>query len=108
MATAKNNKRPVSKIRTKSEMVAEHVEHVFEDLFEILDDESLSGFEKRLKIKSALFYWLGVVFDDANLNAQQLSRNIDEYRHQVESLKLSNDSLKQKLKEHLISNMEEL
>ena len=104
----KNLNKKQSKVRSKSEIIAEHVDHVQSELTEILSDESLSDFEKRMKIKSALFYWLGIVYDDSNLNAQELSREMSDMKKTTERLKLSNDALKNKLKNHIIQEMEEV
>lgn len=82
-----------------------HVENVVEDVREVLKNTDPK--EREIQLKSVLFYWLGIVFDDGAAESAELKIALDTTKQMVARLKDLNEKLRQQLRKSL-RNMNEV
>ena len=89
----------------KNTAVLEHIEQVIHDIeqAQAIADES----ERKAKLKGVLFYWLGIVFDEGQLDSKDLKTALDASMEIIERLKKDNETLKEQARKHL-SKAEEI
>lgn len=89
----------------KNASILAHIEQVVQDIELAQDIEDKD--ERRAKLKGVLFYWLGIVFDDAQMDAKDLKTALDASMEIIERLKSDNETLKARARKHL-SKAEEI
>ena len=76
----------------KTASILEHIDQVVADI-EKLSAEPDSA-EKTTKLKSILFYWLGIVFEDGAADTENLKFTLNASKELIERLKISNETLR--------------
>ncbi len=88
----------------KNSAIMDHLDNVMSDLenaLQIADEE-----ERETQLKSVLYYWLGVVFDDGAVDVKNLITALEASRAMIYKLKEANDTLRDQAKKHMLDSEE--
>lgn len=83
----------------KNAAILEHIDQVVKDLLhtlKITDDR-----ERETHVKSVLFYWLGVLFDDGAIDSANLLVALDASRDIASKLRETNEKLREQARSAL-------
>ena len=88
----------------KNSAIMGHLDNIMSDLEDALQiaDEN----ERETQLKSVLYYWLGVVFDDGAVDVKNFKTALDASRALIYKLKEANEKLRGQAKVHMLDSEE--
>lgn len=83
----------------KNAAILEHIDQVVKDLLHTL--KIIDERERETHVKSVLFYWLGVLFDDGANDSANLLVALDAARDMMSKLRETNEKLREQARSAL-------